>query len=754
MRKLVWFSLGFGAACCLCAYVITGSTRVILAAAVGFLTLFAAIAGRKFALFRRIAAVLLGFATGMGWFILYDGFYLNAAGTMDGKTANAVIRVSDYSYETAYGIGVDGSVQLEGKSYRLRAYLDLDKTLEPGDTVSGQFRFRATTPKESRTYHAGNGIFLLAYQVDEVSVSPHTDASWRDIPARLRHRIQAILQTCIPQDAAPFARALLLGDTTGLSYGVDTSLKISGIRHVAAVSGLHVSILFALLTAVTFRKRFLTALVGFPTLLLFAAVAGFTPSVSRSCIMCGLMLAALLLNKEYDGPAALAFAAVVMLIGNPLVITSVGFQLSVASVAGIYLFAPGIRKWLVFLFPDGKGKGVRPTLIRWFTASVSITLSAMIFTTPLSAWYFGTVSLVGVVTNLLTLWVISFIFHGLVAVSLVGAFWTGGAMILGKIVAWPIRYVLLIAKLLAGFPLAAVYTRSPYITIWLVAVYALLLVFLLSRNRRPGVLLCCGTLGLCLALLASWAEPMLDSTRITVLDVGQGQCILLQSEGRTYMVDCGGDSDTDTADIAAETLLSQGISRLDGLILTHGDRDHTGAAENLLSRVKRTSSSSHRRKVCDADNAEVVYAEQDLLLTYGKTNLHIFTTDSNRSENENSLCVLFDTENCDILITGDRSAYGERMLLHAGKIPEVDVLIAGHHGSKNSTCEDLLAAAQPQTVCISVGRTISTDTRRRRPCSGWKISAARCTGQTGTEQLPSEGETMAKKPAPGAIYRN
>lgn len=170
-------------------------------------------------------------------------------------------------------------------------------------------------------------------------------------------------------------------------------------------------------------------------------------------------------------------------------------------------------------------------------------------------------------------------------------------------------------------------------------------------------------------------------------------------------MDCGGDSDTETADIAAETLLSQGISRLDGLILTHGDRDHTGAAENLLSRVKADILILPPEEgMPTSDNAEVVYAEQDLLLTYGKTNLHIFTTDSNRSENENSLCVLFDTENCDILITGDRSAYGERMLLHAGKIPEVDVLIAGHHGSKNSTCEDLLAAAQPQTVCISAGR--------------------------------------------------
>ena len=129
MRKLVWFSLGFGAACCLCAYVLTGNVRVILTVAGGVLTLLTAIAGRKYIWFRRVAAIFLGFAAGMGWFTLYDGFYLSAAGTMDGKTADAVIRVSDYSYETAYGIGVDGTVQLEGKSYRLRAYLDLD---EPG----------------------------------------------------------------------------------------------------------------------------------------------------------------------------------------------------------------------------------------------------------------------------------------------------------------------------------------------------------------------------------------------------------------------------------------------------------------------------------------------------------------------------------------------------------------------------------------------------------------------------------------------
>ena len=68
-----------------------------------------------------------------------------------------------------------------------------------------------------------------------------------------------------------------------------------------------------------------------------------------------------------------------------------------------------------------------------------------------------------------------------------------------------------------------------------------------------------------------------------------------------------------------------------------------------------------------------------------------------------SLCVLFDTEKCDILITGDRNAFGERSLLRHGDIPDVDILIAGHHGSRYSNCEELLAAAKPEIVCVSVG---------------------------------------------------
>lgn len=711
MRRLMWFTLGFGAGCGLCAYVLPGKYIWIFTACAllaGFLA-FSFDRGRR--LLRRTVTVLFGLGLGLAWFLGYQTLYLNAAVQMDGDVAETVVRASDYGFETDYGSAVDGKVTLDGRSYKTRIYLKEKQELKPGDTLAGEFRFRITTPggSEPATYHKGRGMFLLLYQKGELSLGSAGKRTLGDRVAELRKSLKDTLTQCFPEDTVPFAKALLLGDTNDLSYETDTNFKISGIRHVVAVSGLHVSILFALLSAVTFRKRFLTGLVGFPLLALFAALAGFTPSVTRACLMWGLTLLALLFDRDYDSATALSFAALTMLLGNPLVITDVGFQLSVGSVAGIYLFSGRMRKWILSLFGKLERKSVKAFFVRWFAGSVSITLGAMAVTTPLCALYFGTVSLVGVVTNLLALWVISFIFYGLLAVCLLGVFWQGGAMSLAWLIAWPIRYVLKVADWMAGIPLAAVYTRSAYIVVWLVFVYVLLGLFLFRKNRKPAMLFCCAVLGLCAALLASWVEPMVDDVRFTVLDVGQGQCLLLQSGGRTYMVDCGGDRDGETADIAAEALLSQGIARLDGLIVTHGDRDHAGSVANLLTRVDTDllilPPEAGERKF--ETSGEVVYATNDLVLTYGDTVLRVFSSQIPENGNESSLCVLFDTEKCDILVTGDRGGFGERMLLRNAEIPRVDVLVAGHHGSKNSTCEELLSAVRPDIVCISVGQNNS-----------------------------------------------
>lgn len=702
MRRLMWFTIGFGTACCLCAYGILRQDLHLPSAL--FLFLLSA-AGRVFSAednwLRRASAVLLGGSFGLFWFLGFHTWYLRSLDPMVDTGARMEMIAADYSQQLDYGSRVDGILIREEKAYQIRAYLNTDCTVEPGDRITGKFSLRYAD-QEVSTYFHSKGIFLFAYEQEDIQILKSKTIPFWCYPSVLRRQIQMLLEACFPEDVSPFAKALLLGDGTDLEYVWDTAFKISGIRHIIAVSGLHISILYGVICLVTFRRRFLTAAAAVPVLLLFAAVTGFTPSVLRACIMVWLMLLAQLLDREYDPPTALAFAVLVMLAVNPMAAASVSLQMSAACVAGILLFNQPIQSWLKHNIPR---KVIPKKLYALVCSSVSVTLSASSLVTPLIALYFGTVSLVSVLTNVLTLWVVNLIFHGLILTCLLWWSFPWAARILAALLAWPIRYVLLTAKGLSAVPLAAVYTKSVYIVCWLVFVYILLALLLLHRKKQPGLLLCCGTLGLCCALLASWTEPMLDTVRITMLDVGQGQSILLQSENKTFLVDCGGDGDAETADVIAETLLSQGIRRLDGIVLTHYDRDHSGALHNLLTRIDTgllILPDTRNDFLLPETEAKILWVWEDLELTFGNSHMVIYGPVYSGADNENSLCILFDTENCDILITGDRTGFGERMLMRRRKLPDVDILVAGHHGAATSTTGELLHTVTPETVLISV----------------------------------------------------
>ena len=710
MRKLVWFTLGFGAVCAFCAYL--WLTDGLLLPAVAAAAMFAVllVAGRRFQWVRCIAAVCLGCAAGLFWFQFFSSGYLQLAGNLDGNVERLAVNCTDYGYETGYGTAVEGVLEYEGKPFRVKAYLNDKAAPEPGDVIEGKFRLRVTTPDgaDEPTAHQGKGIFLLAYQEDEAELQKSSRFSVWTFPAGLRHRLLDMLDRYFPDDAAPFAKALLLGDRSGIDYQTNTAFKLSGISHVIAVSGLHVTILFTLINLLCFKRRFPVTVFGIPALIVFAAAAGFSPSITRACIMQSLMILAALLNREYDGPTELAFSCLLMLLCNPLVITSVSFQLSVGCMIGIFAFNRRISTALTERFV-GKSDRFRK-LKHWVIGSVSVTLSAMAVTTPLVALYFDAVSLVGIITNLLTLWVVSIIFYGVVAVCIFGAFWPMAASFTAALVAWPIRYVLAVSKTLAVLPLSSVYTASMYIVLWLIFSYGLLAVFLLCKTKRPAVFLCCVVLSLCLALGASWLEPLTDHCRLTALDVGQGQCLLLQSEGKTFLVDCGSGNGEEAADTAAEFLLSQGIARLDGVILTHFDSDHSNGMEHLLSRIPAdmlfVPGGVKENEILQGIVPfvqQTIEVKENILLTYGEKELAVFGPAVPNSGNESSLAVLFRRDNCDILIIGDRNTFGERILLKTAQIPEVDILVAGHHGSQYSTCEELLAATKPKTAVICVG---------------------------------------------------
>ena len=220
------------------------------------------------------------------------------------------------------------------------------------------------------------------------------------------------------------------------------------------------------------------------------------------------------------------------------------------------------------------------------SASLSTTLGAIVFTTPLTAVYFHSVSLIAPLANLLTLWAFSLAFLGGLAVSLAGL----ALPALAGVLAWPVSlavwFVQNVTGALARLPFAAVSTQSAYLKLWLVFMYALLLLYLLGRGRkRPLVPVGLGAAGLCAALVLHAASYTAGRLTVSVLDVGQGLSVALTSRGRAALVDCGGTGTADAGDTAADYFQDLGLRRIDLVVLTHYHEDHAGGVPELLNRL-------------------------------------------------------------------------------------------------------------------------------------------------------------------------
>ena len=700
MRRLVWLALGFTGGCALGAYVFQSLILlpVAIVSALACMLLY-------FLKKKMPALICLGLVVGILYSTFYSYSYLDAAKQYDDTKQTLVITATDYSERTDYGIRCEGALTLSGRKYDVLFYAYEDLLLKPGDALSGDFLLRLTTPGGSKesTYYQGDGLYFIAYGRGELSVTAGNENDIRYFPQRLRQTILAKLDEIFPSDTASFAKALLLGDTSDLSYAQEVAFQVSGIRHIVAVSGLHVSILFALIYTLSGKKRVLTAILGIPALALFAFVAGLSPSIVRACIMQGVMILALLFRREYDPPTALATAVLVILGINPFAVVSVSFQLSCGCIVGIFLFSARLQK---YIYAKVKGFTQKAKALRAIGSAVSVTVGTMITTVPLCAIYFESISLIGVVTNVLTLWAVTIIFCGIVASCILSVLWLPIAKIFASIISLLMRYVLLLAQLLSKVPLAAVYTASPYILIWLVLCYGLLALFWFRGRKQLGLTVTIMAILLVFAATFSYLEPRLDDYRITVLDVGQGQSIILQSRGETYLVDCGGSGDATVANTVANQLLSQGITHIDGVILTHYDKDHIGGISYFLQRISTNMiylpyDEEIPAGLPEGQKTKSISRIQTIGLGVGKITL--IPGSNAEDENENSTCVLFQAKECAILITGDRARTGEDLLLQQIQLPNLDYLVAGHHGAETSTGTKLMEQTQPETVIISVG---------------------------------------------------
>lgn len=716
MRKLATAAISFSAAVFAANYIVPFEWLIIPAiiiAAVGA-TLF--IASKN--TLRLTAAALIFFAMGLVCFYLHSNATTQRAAQFDGQLC--YVKTKILTYPEIHDDYCRFEVQLENYDLpNLKAYL-YDNDLQligavPGDYVSLQAKVSAADTlygEEYSGYHA-KGIYLKLSSKGESRIEKGSFDIFT-LPQHISHWLSSRIEKIFPSDTEVFMRSLMLGDKTDF-YGEEeiyVPMTRAGLMHIVAVSGMHISYLVSLLYHV-FGKGRRSALICIGLVWLFAFVTGAGPSVVRASFMCSTLLMAPVLRRENDPITSLSAVLALILCINPHAATSISLQLSFAAMAGLVCISGKIYKALsAKLHGLTRHKPVRDILV-----SISNSIGVMAFTIPLTAVHFGTVPLLAPLTNLASLWAVSYCFCGgwlSCALSIIPF----AGEISAWIVSWFARYIIFVAELISNVPFAVLYAETRGTWLWMAISYALVFTFAMVKKSLLGAIVFPGIVSaLLLAALLLVNERYYEERQyVSVLDVGQGQCITVLTDEVTAVLDCGNIYSVDDAGtIAASHLYSRGRESLDFLLLSHLHADHAdGAAiltemidiDRLILPAEHDNSDDLYAGIIDCaerNSTEVLYIAEDSQLECGDVKMSIYKAGFGEDENERCLMVKLDVEDSTLLVLADATEQMQRRLALEQDLSDVDAIVVSHHGSKYSLCEELLEEVGGGYAFISVG---------------------------------------------------
>lgn len=721
MRKLFWAAFPFSVAVFLSVYLLPEG----LFLPVGALCALGVLGSRLLRedLRKRAALAAVGLCVGFLWTGCYTALVRTPAHALArGKADLYTVTALDYPARTRVGASLP--VRLngpDGRSYNVLLYLGgTEEPLCPGDVIQLPLRLSPSNiiRGERVDYNDARGVSLIGYPEGEIRVLSHPDRPpLRFLPQWAAHALKSSITRAFPRDVAPFFLALTTGDKGELPDGLYAAFRRGGVAHIVAVSGLHVGFLIGVLSILFGRRSKLTFALGTALILFFVLLTGASPSALRAALMLFCMLLAPLTGREEDRPTTFTAILAFLLFLNPYAAAGVSLQLSFAAVAGIDTLTPVLYGRWVKALPKGRDKLSRALLAgaRWALGTLAVTLGALLFTAPLSALHFRTLSLVGPVTNLLVMWLIPLLFTGGLLLGAAGVFFPGLVPALARLLALPARWVIGVVEAVARLPLASLSLDIPLFLLWAVMAYLVVLLWVLFRKQvRPALPLSALALTFCLALLAHALPVYTSALSIAALDVGQGASTLLFSGDSTVLVDCGGSGAEDPGDVAADYLQSLGRSRLDLLVLTHYHTDHAGGVPQLLSRVEVGQilmpdvepDAPLRREITGLaaeQGIAVTLLSEDAAVDFGGATLTLFAPLGDGGANEEGLSLVCTSGEFDALITGDMNNLVEEILVKEKSLPDIELLLVGHHGSRKSTSEELLLATTPEKAIISCG---------------------------------------------------
>lgn len=551
---------------------------------------------------------------------------------------------------------------------------------------------------------------------------------------RFKDRARDTLYSVLTDPQASLLNAILLGDDNGMSDNLKDQFRFVGLSHLIVVSGFHVSILMvvflAILDPLLGWRGAVFATIGL--LIVYAALVGANTSVIRAVIMGTLyLIGTRLLGRPNSSLGALALAAIIMSLLDPLAPWNIGFQLSFMATLGLILFAGPLDRWATRQIRSAIESSALANLIAYPVRIVLVSLAAQLLTIPLVAYHFQQIPLLSLLSNLLVVWAqpLAMVIGGLAI--LCGFVSTALGQAIGFVASLFLGWTLWAVRLVAGFDFASIPVT--------INVYALLVLYGLiggiawylmqdwARRReihqgfRPNLSL---KLGYAIALLALaltvlWSRGQPDGLlHVTFFDVNQGDAIFVQTPtGRQILIDAG----------FFPTIINEALGRempffdrsIDLVVATHPDADHVTGLPSIFNRYRigqfitdgsgmgasdyydavLTQAAENEIPIHNAVAGEVIEIGDGVRLEV----VHPGEQQLDTTRNDNSVSFRLVYGDFSLLLTGDAEEAGELDMLKRGEELRSIVYKAGHHGSRTSSTEPFLDMVQPQIAVVSAG---------------------------------------------------
>jgi competence protein ComEC len=564
---------------------------------------------------------------------------------------------------------------------------------------------------------------------------------------RLRERLAGSIAPGLDGERRALVAGVVLGEDDRLSEPLRDDFRASGLYHVLAVSGQNIAyvvfgtLLLAWLAGLPRWAGHLVALVG---VLGYTCAVGWQPSVVRAGIAGALASLAWLASRPADRWYFLLLGACVLLAVNPYSLLEPGFQLSFAAVAAIFVLVPRLERWVE-----------RYPIPRPLADAAVVSAACGLVTAPILWLQFGTVPVYAVLANALGGPVVAPLLGLALVCAALDPLLPSAAAALAWANGWLAAYLAWCARTVAELPHARVSSGAMLLTASVVAGVVVLAIRLRTDNRRA---LAVAAAALAVAAVG-WRVWLVDGVhasppaglRVTFLDVGQGDGILLQVPEGAILVD-GGPPEADVAD----QLERLGLHRLEALVLTHPQRDHVGGAAGVLDELSvgavldpqlPAESSDEEAALAEAArrHVRIIQARAGLRLRLGRLRIRVAWPHgpgrSGEDPNEHAVVLVASYGETDVLLTADAESNVTLPL----RLPPVEILKVAHHGSADDGLPELLRRTRPRIAVISCGE--GNDYGHPTPSTLAALDAVRelatyRTDEDGAVIVESDGENL------------